>query len=233
MYLGKDRCCRLPVKKDIIGPQGAQGNNGPIGEIGLTGNFGPLGPQGATGLCYRGYKGPPGLVGAPGGSTGSQGAPGPAGTTGPNGATGINFSFTTNGSTSYSSSFIDLTSLGSPYPNNSIYLPNNNYAINWSIYESWLDPTGNFAVGFNDGATSYYPYVFTANYPSNLGITSSPAVLNINNSKTFCSGNDYIAFPGSTAYNIELIQSTNSVTPITIPSDSTVNFSITFVPTIP
>ena len=55
LNLGRDRCCTLPFKRDIIGPQGPQGNFGPIGGIGHTGNFGALGPQGATGLCYRGY----------------------------------------------------------------------------------------------------------------------------------------------------------------------------------
>jgi hypothetical protein len=229
MYLGKDRCCRLPVKKDIIGPQGAQGNYGPIGEIGLTGNFGPLGPQGATGLCYRGYKGPQGLPGAQGGSTGSQGAPGPAGTTGPNGATGINFYFNIAGATSYNSSPVNLTSFGTPIPGNQIYLGANYYSIKWSVFETWSDPYNNFGVVLNNGNNNYYPEVYTS-YPSG---STAYAILNNNGFNTLGSGNDILdltSVGGATTYSINLYQYTN-YGPVNINAGETANFSIAFVPT--
>jgi hypothetical protein len=228
MYLsiGNNRCCDIIRKKDIIGPQGAQGNYGPIGEIGLTGPTGFTGPQGNTGLCYRGYKGNDGLAGPQGGLTGPQGSIGPIGPTGPGGSTGISFSITTTGSTSYTSYF-DLTGLpGNSGPYN-INLSANDYAISWSIYESWYDPSNNFAVRFNDG-TYIYPYVFSTTLNSTQ---NSPAVLNTNNSSiTFGSGNDLFSSSGITSYSVELIQSTNNITGVTIPSGSSINFSITFTP---
>jgi len=230
LNLGRDRCCTLPFKRDIIGSQGDQGNFGQLGEIGLTGSTGATGFQGATGLCYRGYKGPQGARGNQGGPTGPQGAIGPVGTTGPGESSSLNFSFTTQELTTYYSDYTDLTAFPGASPSYNIYLSNNTYAISWSIYESWSDPYCNFAVRFKDSFNNYhYPYVFRANFPDPPGYLNTPCVLNTDSSKTFGSGNDLFISTINTNYSIELIQKTNG-SRIFIPSDSTVNFSITFVP---
>ena len=228
LNLGRDRCCTLPFKRDIIGPQGPQGNFGPIGGIGHTGNFGALGPQGATGLCYRGYKGNPGLVGAQGGITGTQGAPGPPGTTGPNGSTGINFYFNIAGATSYNSSPVNLTSFGTPNPSNQIYLGQTGFAVKWSVFETWSDPSTNFGVVLNNGVTNHYPKVYTSN-PSG---STAYAVLNYNGNNTLGSGNDILDLTsvGATTYSINLYQYTNFGT-VNINAGATANFSISFIPT--
>jgi len=229
LNLGRDRCCTLPVKRDINGPQGSQGNFGQLGEIGLTGSTGVTGFTGATGLCYRGYKGPQGLQGYQGGPTGPQGAIGPTGSIVPStNSINCNFSFTTNESASYDLNPVDLTNFAtSPISNTITPILATNYSINWTIFESWTDPNTNFAVRFNNGAYSY-PIIFSADYPISSGFNNTPCVIYTNGTNLYGIGNDFINLTNS-FYNIELIQWTTSGNTINIPN-KTVNFSITFVP---
>lgn len=220
LNLGRDRCCTLPFKRDIIGIQGDQGNFGQLGEIGLTGSTGATGFQGATGLCYRGYKGPQGSQGNPGGLTGPIGYPGPSGPIVPlSNSLNCNFSFITNEFASYDLFPKDLTSFAiSPISNVLTPTLANTYAINWTIFSSWTDPNANFAVRFNNGSYSY-PTVFTL---------VTPSILNTDGSNLYGIGNDIIYLSNS-SYNIELIQWTTSGNTIHIPN-KTIKFSITLVP---
>lgn len=220
LNLGRDRCCILPFKKDIVGSQGPQGFFGPIGKIGSTGYTGVTGSQGSTGLCYKGYKGPQGSQGYPGGITGPQGPIGPSGniiTT--SNSLNCNFSFTTNGLASYDLNYVDLTSFATSSITNVLTpLIAKNYSIYWTIFESWTDPNTNFAVRFNNGSY-FYPTVFTL---------VTPSVLHTNGSKLYGIGHDII-YLNNTSYTIELIQWTTSGNIINIPN-KTINFSITIVP---
>lgn len=229
LNLGRDRCCTLPFKRDIIGIQGDQGNFGQLGEIGLTGSTGATGFQGATGLCYIGYKGPQGSQGSPGGLTGPIGDPGPSGPTlESSNSLNCNFSFTTNEFASYDSEPKDLTSFAiSPISNVLTPLISKNYSINWTIFSSWTDPNSNFAVRFNNGS-HFYPKVFSADYPKFFGFNNTPSVLYTNGSNLYGIGNDIIYLSNS-SYNIELIQWTTSGNTIYIPN-KTIKFSITLVP---
>jgi hypothetical protein len=220
LNLGRDRCCTLPFKRDINGPQGSQGNFGQLGEIGLTGSTGVTGPQGATGLCYRGYRGPQGPRGNPGGLIGPLGAVGPAGLTVPSSnSININFSFITIDLASYDSIPVDLTSFAISPINNTITPPlATTYSINWSFFGSWTDSNSNFAVRFNNG-TSSYPNVFT---------NITPCVLYTNGTNLYGIGNDIINLTNTT-YTIELIKWTTSGNTIDV-SNQIINFSITLNP---
>jgi hypothetical protein len=218
MNLGSQRCCVNRLVTGPIGAQGAQGPYGPIGEIGVTGATGSTGSTGDTGLCYRGRQGPKGAVGPQGGLTGDTGPPGPMGASGTGSSINSNFSFTTISGASYGSSvYTDLTTLANDTINNLVYLSAGTYAINWEILEGWIDSENKFYVSL----VSVTPAVFNV---------SSPCVLYSSNSsnKIFGTGNDKIDILTSGFYSIELMQSTNSVNPISIPNKS-VNFSITFV----
>lgn len=218
--LGRDRCCTLPVKRDINGPQGSQGNFGQLGEIGLTGSTGVTGSQGATGLCYRGYRGPQGPRGNPGGLVGPLGAIGPSGLIVPSSnSINSNFSFITTDLASYDSIPIDLTSFAISSVNNVLTpLLATTYSIKWSFFGSWTDSNSNFAVRFNNGTTSY-PNVFTI---------VTPYVLHTNGNNLYGIGNDIINLTNST-YTIELIKWTTSGNIIDI-SNQIINFSITLIP---
>jgi len=220
LNLGRDRCCTLPFKRDIIGSQGDQGNFGQLGEIGLTGPTGATGFQGATGLCYRGYKGPQGPRGNPGGLIGPRGAIGPAGLTVPDSnSININFSFITIDLASYDSIPVDLTSFAISSVNN-VLTPTiaTTYSIKWSFFGSWTDSNSNFAVRFNNGTTSY-PNVFTI---------VTPSVLDTNGTNLYGIGNDIINLTNTT-YTIELIKWTTSGNSIDL-SNQIINFSITLIP---
>ena len=219
MILGSNRCCVNNLFKGITGSDGKIGVAGPIGSMGHSGSTGAVGPQGATGLCYRGYKGPQGFIGPQGGLTGNAGPIGPVGPAGPTGSNqNLNFSFTTSIGASYSTSYIDLTSLASGAVTNTILLGAGTYAINFEINEDWTDTGNKFYVGFNNGSP-INSTVFTG---------AKPLVLNTNTSKMYGIGNDVVTFSSIIdTYTIELFQSTTSGT-INIPS-KTVNFSITFI----
>lgn len=220
LNLGRDRCCTLPFKRDIVGIQGDQGNFGQLGEIGLTGSTGATGFQGATGLCYRGYRGPQGPRGNPGGLIGPLGAIGPSGLIVPlSNSLNCNFSFITTDLASYDSIPVDLTSFATSSVNNVLTPPlATTYSIKWSFFGSWTDSNSNFAVRFNNGAHSY-PNVFTL---------VTPSVLHTNGTNIYGIGNDIISL-SNTSYTIELIQWTTSGNNISIPN-KTINFSITLIP---
>lgn len=220
LNLGRDRCCTIPFKRDIVGIQGDQGNFGQLGEIGLTGSTGATGFQGATGLCYRGYKGSQGPQGNPGGLIGPLGQPGPRGIIVPSSnSLNCNFSFITNEFASYDLVPIDLTSFAiSPISNVLTPILATTYAIHWTIFGSWTDPNSNFAVRFNNGAYSY-PNIFT---------DLTPSVLHTNGTILYGFGNDIITLT-NTSYTIELIHWSTSGYTVDI-SNKTINFSITLVP---
>lgn len=219
MNLGSQRCCVNHLVTGPIGAQGAQGPYGPIGIIGVTGSTGNTGATGATGLCYRGRQGPQGLVGPQGGSTGDTGMPGLQGAPGTTSlAINSNFSFTTTLGASYDSSvYTDLISLSSPIIAHFVTLSVGTYVINWEINEDWADNENKFYVSLIKDSSSYEPTIFNA---------ISPCVLYSSN-KIFGTGNDVITI-GAGTYSIELMQSTNSVNPITI-GGKLIKFSITFI----
>jgi hypothetical protein len=231
MILGRDRCCQIPIKKDVIGSQGHNGFYGAIGEFGNTGSTGNSGFQGATGLCYRGYNGPQGAKGFQGSTNGPQGLPGPNGFTNNNIRNSINCNFNFEikdlASFHYSSNFINLTNFANSYINNSVRLKPKKYIISFSIYESWSDPNNNFFIMLNNNKnnknTTFMPEIFNLNLPCVLSST--------NKFITF-SGNDIIDLTlqdEDEFYSIELFQSTISNNRIVL-SRQKVKFNITFIP---
>ncbi len=224
MNLGSKRCCINNLIKGNTGAQGAIGLQGSIGEIGVTGTTGNTGSTGDTGLCYRGRQGPQGSVGEQGGTTGNTGAIGPVGISGTVEAINSNFTFTTNSSATYSNTgYTDLTIFAiSPIISNSVnFLSTGTFSINWEINENWIDSENKFYVrlnGLGPGPGYLYPTVFN---------NTNPCVLYSSN-KIFGTGNDVITISNAGIYSIELLQSTNSINTVAIPS-KTINFSITFI----
>lgn len=222
MSLGNRRCCINNVFKNSIGDQGSTGAYGPIGPMGITGNTGSFGYIGATGICYKGYNGSAGFTGAQGGITGPVGPVGSIGTVGTQLSKNISFTFTTQSLSSYnSSSFTNITNLSSSTISNSIYLDTGNYSIKYEIYENWTDPYSKFYIGFKNGITNVYPYVFDPNNTSYLAFNTDGVNL-------YGVGNDKLIITTPDTYTIELFQSTNSSSTILIPN-KTITFSISFI----
>ena len=221
MSLGNRRCCINKVNNNE-GPQGAIGAYGPIGEIGITGSTGSTGPDGSTGLCYRGYKGPQGSIGPQGGTTGPTGPIGEIGSSGIQQSLNLTFTFSTIPLASYDAiGFTDLTSFATTPISNALLLSIGKYAIKFEIYENWTDTDSKFYVRLNDGSSYIYSYVFKP-------LTSSYLALNNSSTNLYGIGNDTVTITNFGLHTIELLQSTNSSSPILIPN-KTVNFSITFV----
>jgi|LauGreDrversion4_2_1035121.scaffolds.fasta_scaffold101554_2 hypothetical protein len=222
MNLGSQRCCVNSVIKGSTGPQGPIGSYGPIGEIGVSGTTGSTGPIGATGLCYRGRRGPQGQLGEQGGLTGNAGPIGPTGSFGTELSINRHFTFTTSLGASYNNiNYTDLTSLSSVHVINNVILTNGSYSISWEISEGWSDLENNFYIRLihTSSLNIYHPEVFNH---------TSPCVLYSDINQITGIGNDVIMTIPSGNYNIELMQSTNSTSSISI-SLKTIRFSITFV----
>ena len=230
MNLGSNRCCVNSLNTNIVGPQGAIGHFGPIGVIGNTGFTGSKGFIGATGLCYRGYKGDPGPRGLQGGPTGPTGAVGPVGPSGTaSSALNINFTINTNSGSSYNNTtFTTLNSLHNPgVLVDTITLPIGDYALSWEIIENWSDNENKVFIQFVNvnGATTttIYPYVNDKNI-------NTYVVLKTDTIQSKLSGiqNDFISITNLLDYKVEILQSTNSITPVSIPN-KTIQFNLTLV----
>lgn len=226
MNLGSNRCCVNSLNTNIVGPQGAIGHFGPIGVIGNTGFTGSKGFIGATGLCYRGYKGDPGPRGLQGGPTGPTGAVGPVGLSGTvSSALNINFTINTNSGSSYdNTTFTILNNLHNPGPlADTITLPSGDYALSWEIIENWSDNENKVFIRFKDTINNYvYPYV------NNSSNTTYVVLKTDINTKMSGIQNDFISITNSLDYKVEILQSTNSITPVSIPN-KTIQFNLTLV----
>lgn len=176
------------------GPQGPIGQKGPQGSIGPKGVQGSTGPQGAQGVqgpCCVGATGSQGAQGAQGGGGGAQGAQGPAGTgfiinDTQTGTMTLQSDFTTP-ATSFT--FAGLTGSGLV-----------EWAVSWSISEQISDSTNSFYISFEDQVTNieYFPFIYN---------NTNPAYLLANASVTSGSGNDVVTLNGTSAYTVNIYQS--------------------------